>query len=153
MSKFKKIIFIDEGNTMLGPFAEALMRYKLAGLGINRVQILSRGSVVLFPEPVNPKVNLIAGKKGISLSAHKASAIKESDFSESTLVLTLDEENKNRLYQKYTGAMNVFSLKSYLEKNGDILPPIGGSIEDYEQVCTQLEKLIDGLIEKEIMNQ
>lgn len=150
MGKFKKIIFLDEGNTMLSPFAEALMRAKLASMGENHLQVASRGSVVLFPEPVNPKVIDIAGRHGISLFHHKALQIKESDFSETTLVLTMDEKNKNRLYQKYTCALNVFSIKSYLEKQGDLLPPIGGSLEDYGNVCAELENLLECLIEKEI---
>ena len=149
MSRFKKIIFLDEGNTMLSPYAEAFMRGRLLLLGANKIQVASRGSIVLFPEPVNPKILIIAGKKGFSLAYHKASEIRESDFSDTTLVLTMDEENKNRLYQKYPSAKNVFSIKSYLEKTGDLRPPIGGSVEEYERVCAELEELIEKLAQKE----
>lgn len=149
MSKFKKIIFLDEENTMLSPYAEALMKLKLAKLGVSGLQIASRGWVVLFPEPVNQKVCAIAEKTGISLSHHKATALEESDFSDSTLVLTMDEETKNRIYQKYSGAVNVYNLKSYLEKPGSLSLPIGGTIEEYEAVCRELEGLLEGLIEKE----
>lgn len=150
MSKFRKIIFLDEGNTILSPLAEGLMRLKLAKRGKSDIQVASRGSVVLFPEPVNPKIVEIAQIHGIHLLNYKAREIKESDFSESTLILTMDEMDKNRLYQKYKSAVNVFSIKSYLEKQGDLFPPIGGSIEEYANVCRELDLLLESLAEKEI---
>lgn len=135
---------------MLGPYAEAYMRAALAVRSANGIQVASRGRVVLFPEPVNPKIQAVAVKRGFSLSWHKALEIKETDFSDTTLILSMDEDNKNRLYQKYASAKNIFSLKSYLEKTGDLRPPIGAGIEEYEAVCEELEGLLESLMEKEI---
>ena len=150
MSKFEKIIFLDEENTMLGPYAEAVMKRLLAYAGMNRLKVSSKGTVVLFPEPVNQKIALIAEKKGIFLAYHRASGIKASDFSEKTLVLTMDEETKNRVYHKFTEASNVFTLKNYVEQTGSLHAPVGGSVEDFEAVCRELEALLNSLLEKEI---
>ena len=149
MGKFKKIIFLDEDNTMLGPYAEAVLRRRLAQLGLNRIQVASRGRVVLFPEPVNQKICLIAHHMGITLETHMASQIRPSDFSDTTLVLVMDEDSKNRIYRKYKEAVNVFTLKSYVDVKGGLKLPIGGDIKEYEAVCRELDGLLELLIEKE----
>lgn len=150
MGKFKKIIFLDEENTLLSPYAEAMARMRLTELRINEILVSSRGNVVLFPEPVNQKVSAIAQEKGLSLTYHKAVAIRSEDFSENTLVLSMDEENKARVYHNYTKALNVFTIKEYLGKSGSLKLPIGGTIEEYEAVLKELEELLESLIEKEI---
>lgn len=135
---------------MLSPYAEVIARIKLTERGINGIQAASAGLVVLFPEPVNQKVNAVANAREIYMTSHKATALKATDFSETTLIICMDDDSKSRIYNNFKDAVNVYTLKEYVGSSGDIRLPIGGSVEEYEQVCKELEALLESLIEKEI---
>ena len=64
MSKYSKIIFLDEENTALGPLAQEMLKKKLNLANVIGVRVLSRGNVVLFAEPVNQKIGEILKNYG-----------------------------------------------------------------------------------------
>ena len=148
MGKFRKIIFLGEDNTRLGPLAEAALTRKLAIIGIYDVAVASAGTVVLFPEPVNQKIAEVAERNGLDISKHRATQVLETDFSESTLVLAVGAESKRRCYSRFPQAVNVYTIKEYLGQEGDLKLPYGGTVEEYEAVYLQLEGLLDALIRK-----
>ena len=52
MKRYDKLIFVSNGDTCRGPMAEAILKSKYL---LEELEIESKGLVVLFPEPVNPK--------------------------------------------------------------------------------------------------
>ncbi len=146
--KYTKIIFLDEENTALGPLAEALLKEMLKKNGITGISVRSRGNVVLFPEPINPKIAEIAGNNGLNLSGHMALQMENGDFADSTLVLTLDNDSKQKAYSKYAGAVNVFGIREFLGENGDIKFQMGKSVGEYADVYSLLDRTIGSLVEK-----
>lgn len=148
MQKFSKIIFIDEENTRLGPVTCALFKKKARAAGLDKYDILSRGTVVLFPEPVDKKIVEIGKSYDIDLTSYSARAIEEKDFGKENLVLSLDSGSKKKVYDRFPSAENVYTLKEYLGSSGDIKPPLGGTIEDYQTVMNIVGGLLDSLIKK-----
>ena len=153
MSRFKKIIFLDEDNTALGPLTAAIFRKKLEENGMEEIRVGDLGNVVLFPEPINQKIEELAKSYDIDIEDHKARELEEKDFSDTTLVLAMDNESKTRAYNKFPSAVNVFALKEYIGSTGDLKLPLGGDLEDYRTVTdivsTMLDTLIDVLKEKD----
>ncbi len=148
MLKYKRIIFLDEENTRLSPLTAAVFKKKVRQAGIEGLNILSRGTVVLFPEPVNQKMSEVAKKYDIDLSSYVARAITETDFSGETLILTMDNASKVKAYGKYSSASNVFTLKEFLGSNGDLKLPLGGTVEEYKTVMDIVSGLLDKLVKK-----
>lgn len=148
MSKYSKIIFLDEENTALGPLAQEMLKKKLNLANVIGVRVLSRGNVVLFAEPVNQKIGEIAKKYGLDLSFHVAKQMTNEDFEEGTLVLALDVGSKVKAYSKYENAANVYTLREYIGEQGDIKFQIGKQIEEYTDTCMLLERSIEILKEK-----
>lgn len=148
MSRYNKIIFLDEENTALGPLAQEMLISGLIKNSIFGFRVLSRGNVVLFPEPANQKIVEIAGNQGLDLTSHVASQMTNEDFEEGTLVLALDVNSKKKAYSKYESAANVYTLREYIGEQGDIKFQIGKNIEDYKDTCLLLERSIDILMEK-----
>lgn len=146
--KFTKIIFLDEENTALGPLAEGILKKKLMACKTLDITVSSKGNVVLFPEPINPKIADVAKSHGISLEGHVARQMENGDFSQTTLVLTTDNDSKQKAYSKYTDAVNVFGIREFLGENGDIKFQMGKSVEEYMDVYNLLERTIGTLIEK-----
>lgn len=148
MQNFSKIVFIDEENTRLGPLTAALFKKKARAAGLDKYDILSRGTVVLFPEPVNQKIIEIAKNYDIDLTPYSAIAVAEKDFGNENLVLSLDNASKKKVYDKFPSAVNVYTLKEYLGSSGDIKPPLGGTIEEFQTVMNIVDGLLDSLIKK-----
>ena len=152
--KYKKIIFLDEENTFWGPVAEMMLKQMLHGTHFTpeNLHILSRGNVVLFPEPINQKAVEIACRNGLSIADHVAEQMKNEDFSENTLVLALDNDSKKKAYSKYTSAANVFTLREYVGEHGDIKFQPGKAVAEYSDVYNILERTVgllkDRLLEK-----
>ena len=64
MLQYNKIIFVSTSDTCRGPVAAAIMR---SMPDMEDTQIISRGVVSLFPEPVNPKAVAVAKGNGIEI--------------------------------------------------------------------------------------
>ncbi len=149
--KYNHIIFVDESDTNLGPFAAALLGKKLKERRIYSFSVSSRGNVVLFPEPVNPKITEIAASCGLDLGAHKARPLLDEDFSADTLILAIDGESDRQVHENHRDVANVFALRQYVGENGDVVTPIGGDIDKYRAACELTERLLDLLIEVRIL--
>ena len=143
----KKVIFVDEDNTGLSPFAATLFRKK-ALEGSLKITAESRGTIVLFPEPVNRKLSEAAVGFGTALEDHQAAALEEKDFTADALILTMDSATKKRVLDTGSGFSNVFTLKEYVEETGDVRLPLGESTDKYVIVCETVERLVEHLIEK-----
>ncbi len=149
--KYNHIIFVDESDTNLGPFAAALFEKKLKERGIYSFSISSRGNVVLFPEPVNPKVTEIGASYGLDLGTHKARPLLDRDFSADTLILTIDGESDRQVHENHLDVANVFALRQYVGENGDVVTPIGGDIDKYMTACELTGRLLDLLIDSRVL--
>ena len=57
--RYKKLIFVDTNDNCRAPMAEMILKRKFL---TNPLTIESRGMVVLFPEPLNPKAEAPAAK-------------------------------------------------------------------------------------------
>ena len=54
MKHYDQVLFVCTANTFLSPVAEGIYRYNAPGW---MPKGISRGLVVLFEEPINPKCN------------------------------------------------------------------------------------------------
>lgn len=138
MLEYSRILFVTDSDTSSGPLAAALLRHYMV---LEQVDIDSRGLVVLFPEPMNPKTVAIAASKGIDLN-RSSTQIESSDFGQDVLVLVLDETKKQTVYDDYAEAVNVYTLKEFINEAGSIINPDGGELADYAKLYDNLEEVI-----------
>ena len=122
MGNIQQIIFVCTGNTCRSPMAESLYISMEFGKDI---KASSRGLVVLFPEPLNPKAETVLKTHGLELNNHTAKQLKDNEINETTLVLTMTQNQKTTY---------------------------GGSLMDYEECFSELARLVRKMayrIEKE----
>ena len=148
MAAINKIIFVSETDTSRGPLAAAITGRRLMETDIT---VESRGMVVLFPEPMNPKTVAVAASRGIVLKDYVSTQLEEEDFGTNVLVLVLDEAYKKKVYEEYKEAINVYTLKEFTGGAGNISDPYGGDLPEYGELYNALEALVDKLIYR-IMN-
>ena len=126
--KYRKLIFVCMDNSCRSPIAAALMRE------INRMQeltIASRGIIVLFPEPYNPKARAVLSANNIILENGTSTGLLEEDFSEDTLILTMDRDEKQKIMEEFENCLNVYTIMEFAGGSGDIFDPYGGDSDVY----------------------
>ena len=145
MLDYQKVIFVTKGDNSRGPLAAAILQKTL---GEGEAICESRGLVVLFPEPINAKTVAIAASKGINLSGYSSTQLEATDFGKDVLVLVLDESIKQTVYDEYTQAVNVYTLKEFVNETGSITDPYGGELADYGKLYDELEQIMRKLVLK-----
>ncbi len=123
-----KLIFVCMDNSCRSPVAEAIMKQ------INRIPELvieSKGIIVLFPEPYNPKARAVLLGNNIIMENGAASRLMEEDFDEHTLILTMDRNEKSKIFEEYEHPVNVYTIMEFAGGSGDIFDPYGGDQDVY----------------------
>lgn len=143
--RYSKIIFVSQDDTYRAPVAATILKRKI---GNKETKIESRGLVVLFPEPANAKGIEVAKNHDLNLQRHIARQLTENDFGVDVLVLVMTEKGKQRIYDRFVKAVNVYSIKEFIGSTGDIDIPYGKSIEEYEDNFVFMETLINEVIRK-----
>ncbi len=137
MKRYDKLLLVDKEDTAMAPMAEAIMQHRML---LEDILIESRGLVVLFEEPVNPRAWQVLDLKGLTTEGeqHTSRQLEEADFDERTLVLTMQEAQKEKILSEYHSPVNVFTLREYVGADEDPADPYGGSLEEYETCFEQL---------------
>ena len=144
MLEYSKILFVTDMDTSPGPLAAALLKHYLP---LENAEIDSRGLAVLFPEPMYPKTVAIAASKGLDIN-RSSKQLEAEDFGKDVLVLVLDAAKKQTVYDDYTEAVNVYTLKEFINEEGSINNPDGGELSDYAKLYDILDDVIIKLANK-----
>lgn len=148
MFPYKKIIFVSVSDTCRAPWAEKLLQKE----NMDGIEAESRGTVVLFSEPINPKAAAIAKTRQIELEKYFSVSLENNDFGEDILVLAMTERLKQDIYDEYTEARNVYTLKEFVGEEGDVLEP-AGELTEYGEHFELIERLVHKLAGKIITSQ
>lgn len=147
MKPYSKIIFVGQNGTCRAPMAEAILKeYSLKW----PVEIESRGIVVLFPEPLNQKVEAVLISNGIFLENYTSKQLEEEDFAEDNLIITMEQVQKDIVLRDYSGAKeeNVQVLTQLAGDELEILNPHGGTLQSYGLCYETLNNSIKKVVEK-----
>lgn len=147
MKTYNKIIFVGDSGTCRGPMAEAIMKeYRLK----RPMEIVSRGLVALFPEPMNQKAEAVLISNGITLENYVSVQLAEGDFAEDTLVIVMEAVHKERILNNFQGVNpeNVQVLTEMVGEELEIINPYGGMLPTYGLCFETLNRTIKKLVDK-----
>lgn len=145
MNNINRVIFASGSGTSRSPMATAIFH----SFPHSRPIICeSRGLIVQFPEPLNQKAEAVLISNGIELKDYSSKQLQESDFSENTLVITMEEIQRQKILSEYTNATeeNTRLLNELVGDELEVMDPYGGSVQTYglcyEVLKVSIEKLI-----------
>lgn len=145
MKEYQKIIFVDSADTDRAAMAKIIMRRQLKGA---TPEVLSRGLVVLFPEPMNQKAEAVLVSNGYSGKEHRAAQLLQEDIEPGTLILTMEDEQKLKIWEGYENVPRVYRFTDFVGESGDILPLYGKPLTEYGACCERIAVLVDKLLKK-----
>ena len=145
MEKLERIIFVAKSGNCREPMAMGILKdisFK------SDVEILARGLVVSFPEPINRKAEAVMISNGITFENFSSKQLKNEDITPDTLILTMEEKHRKKVLENYSNSNieNVYVLTDFVGDQLEILDPYGGSLQSYglcyETLRQSLKKLV-----------
>lgn len=150
MEKLERIIFVARSGSGREPMAMGILK----DLSLKQeVEILARGLVVSFPEPMNGKVEAVLISNGINLENFTSKELTEEDITANTLVFTMERKHREKVLAKFSNAnvANVHVLTDFVGDELEILDPYGGSLQSYGLCYETLRKSLKKLVK--ILNE
>lgn len=146
MRRYNKILFVCEDNTATSLMAEQICKSMVTD---EAVTIESRGMVVLFQEPINPKAQVVLINHGFSLEEDRVARMLDmDDLDDETLVLTMTVAQKDRIVRDYMNVGSVYSMLGFIEEENDMMDPYGGTLVEYEECFATLSRVIKKIVIK-----
>lgn len=145
MKVYNRIIFVGQSGTCREPMAAGILEdFSLK----HPVEILARGLVVLFPEPMNQKAEAVLISNGINMSDFISVQLSPEEIDEDTLILTMEDVHRNRIIEQYEDVdpENVHVLTEFVGDELEILDPYGGTLQSYGLCYETLRKTIKRLV-------
>lgn len=136
---FKKVIFVGKENVTLSPMAEWMFKSILMD---KDKEILSRGLVVLFPEPRSMKVTDILISHSIPCEEQISREFSVDEVTEDTLIITMNFAQKVKVLEEESSLENVYTIKEFAGEDGEITEPYGGDDSAYEASYVEIKDLL-----------
>ena len=134
---------VSTNNTCRSFIAESILRQYLLDADQKNIEVISRGLVVLFPEPVHVKAaDMVIKTCGIESLDFRSAQLTQEEVEESDLILTMTEEQKDKILEEYHGYKEIATLNEYARVEGAIIDPYGMEDDDYERCFEQIARLV-----------
>ena len=119
------------------------------------MEVLARGLVVLFPEPLNQKAEAVMISNGLPTEGYMSAPLTAADITEHTLILTMEENQRQKVLEMFdfVNTEDVQVLTDFTGDELEIVNPYGGSLQMYglcyETLVATIRKLVNILNEGE----
>lgn len=157
MSHYKNIVIVGTNNTTRSYMAEAVFKRLAEEYDLEDITIVSRGLVVLFPEPVNPKAAQAVGNAGYKIKEFQATKFTKEDLEEADLILTITPEEKDRILTDYEGYVKdsspIYTLSEFAGEKIGIPNPYGKEAEEYAACFITVKRMCEKCFENRILKK
>ena len=140
---YNKLIFVDADGTCRSAMCRIIMKSKFL---LQPIEVEARGLVVLFPEPLDAKAQAALEVYEYTVDEYPAVQLSQEDMAEDVLILTMEERQKQKIWEQFEHVPHVYTLAEFIHYSGDILPLYGEPVEAYGEWVLTMDKLLDELV-------
>ena len=150
LHKVKSVLFVCMGNICRSPTAEAVFRAKAQEAGLN-LTIDSAGTIGAHArEKPDHRAQKVGEANGYSFAKIKARKVAAVDFNKFDLILAMDNDNLENLYQQSPANVHekIQLFLTYAENfsETEVPDPYYGGAQGFKYVLQLIEDASDGLI-------
>lgn len=148
MKLYDRVVFVGCSGCCREPMAAGILQEMLVK---NEIEVLARGLVTAFPEPMNQKAEAVLISNGISMPGFTSVQLSQEDIEGNTLVLTMDSGQKEKVVSTFSKQTDVYTLNEFVGDELEIVDPYGGALQTYGLCYEMLRKSIKKLVK--ILNE
>ncbi|OWZ84590.1 low molecular weight protein arginine phosphatase [Natranaerobius trueperi] len=144
------------GNTCRSSMAEEIFNLKARSLSVNyKIKAKSAGVFAIDGFSASSNAQEVVRKYGGDLADHKAKTLTKDLVDQGDLILTMTEDHKQFILNNLMTNNNsrVHLIKEYANKvdrdvfsSKEVTDPVGGTLEQYEEVYHELDTAIEVII-------
>lgn len=147
---YRKIIIVGENNLCRSFMGEAILRALLKKKEIQDISVVSRGLVVLFSEPVSPVAAGLLRRHGYDIEKIRSAQLTEEEMEEADLVLTMTEEQAERIHNDFASATPCMSVGTFIDVEEQIPEVKEEEPDTYTSCFTVLEQVMEAVADRVI---
>lgn len=147
----QKIMFVCTGNICRSAMADKMLAKKVEEENLD-IEVYSSGTFAENGDYPTSEAIEVMEEYGVDLRTHRATNIRKSNIEEMDLILCATTNHKNMVLQLYPNlAGQVYTMKEYVGETADgidISDPWGYDLAVYRKCATEIEKIIQKIVDK-----
>lgn len=147
---YRKIVIVGEDNLCRSFMGETILRGLLRKKNITDIEVISRGLVVLFSEPVSPIAAGLLRRHGYDVENFRSEQLTEEDLQTADLVLTMTEEQAEKIRKDYQAPAACMFLGTFIDMEEPIPKAQEEGLEAYSQCFAGMEQLMEAVADRVI---
>lgn len=144
----RKVIIVGENNLCRSFMGEAILRGMIQKREVSDIEVISRGLVVLFSEPVSPIAATLLREHGYAIEEFRSSQLTEEDLNSADLVLTMTGEQAERIRDDFNTQTASMSIGTFIDMEEEIPVITEDTKDSYENCFTVLEQLMEAVADR-----
>ena len=146
---YRRIIIVGENNVGRSFMAECILRGILQKRNCQNIEVVSRGLVVLFSEPVATGAARILREKGYRIEDFRSSQLTEEDLASADLVLAVTEGLAEQIKESFdVQSTSCMSIGTFVDTEEKIPEVTEEDAETYQLCFDTLEPLMEAVADR-----
>ena len=141
------ILFVCSGDTCRSAMAATIARDKINKKNLKGLNCSSSGLFVTNEIFMNDKAKSVLKTLKVPVGKHRATQLTESIIKSNDYVLTMTEEQRQTILNRFPYFKHVYSLKDFVGAD-NISDPYGKSEAEYYNTAIYLDIVVDKVLEK-----
>ena len=133
------IILVGENNLTRSILAEAILKKIFQQKNIENVNVISRGSIVLFSEPISPKASAVLYEHGCEDVTKRSTELTQEDIDNADLILTMSRSDTEHIRDHFEVNTTCMFLGTFIDMEEEI-PDVAEDTKEGYEVCYELTK-------------
>lgn len=145
---YRKILIVGENNLCRSFMAEVILRGLLKKKNVSETEVLSRGLVVLFSEPVSPMAVAVLRHHGYEISEFRSSQLTEEDLESADLALTMTKTQAEQVRTNYEAQITCMSVGTFIDMEEEVPEVTEDTPEAFEKCFRSIESLMEAAADR-----